>query len=102
MDYEVFIVSRIREAWDRGETNEVSIVEGLSHTGGVVTAAAAILIVAVSGLANSHFAGLQELGLGLAFGILIDATIIRGLLLPSAMTLLGKWNWWNPRRSRHK
>ncbi len=102
MDYEVFIVSRMREAWDRGETNEVSIVEGLSHTGGVVSAAAAILIVAVSGLARSHFAGLQQLGLGLAFGILIDATIIRGLLLPSAMALLGKWNWWDPKKTPQK
>lgn len=96
MDYEVFIVSRMREAWDRGESNEDSIREGMVLTGGVVTAAAAILIIAVSGLAFGHFAGLQQLGLGLAGGILIDATLIRGLLLPSAMVLLGKWNWWRP------
>ena len=96
MDYEVFIVSRMREAWDRGESNENSIREGMVLTGGVVTAAAAILVFAVSGLAFGHFAGLQQLGLGLAGGILIDATLIRGLLLPSAMVLLGKWNWWRP------
>lgn len=101
MDYEVFIVSRMREAWDRGESNESAIVEGMSHTGGVVTSAAAILIVAVSGLARGHFAGLQQLGIGLAFGILIDATIIRAILLPSAMALLGKWNWWQPSRKAH-
>ncbi|MEI6867737.1 MAG: MMPL family transporter [Actinomycetes bacterium] len=96
MDYEVFIVSRMREAWDRGESNEDSIVEGLAHTGGVVTAAAIILVGALSGLVYGHFAGLQQLGVGLAFGVLVDATLIRGLLLPSAMVLLGRWNWWLP------
>jgi len=94
MDYEVFIVSRMREAWDRGVSNEDAIMEGMVETGGVVTAGAAILIVAVSGLAFGHFAGLQQLGIGLAVGIFIDATIVRGLLLPSAMVLLGKWNWY--------
>jgi uncharacterized membrane protein YdfJ with MMPL/SSD domain len=96
MDYEVFIVSRIREAWDRGSSNTEAIVEGLAYTGGVVTAAAVILVGAIGGLVIGHFAGLQQLGVGLAFGVLIDATIIRGLLLPSAMVLLGRWNWWLP------
>ena len=96
MDYEIFIVSRIREAWNRGSTNTEAIVEGLAHTGGVVTAAAIILVGAIGGLVIGHFAGLQQLGVGLAFGVLIDATIIRGLLLPSAMVLLGRWNWWLP------
>lgn len=96
MDYEVFIVSRMREAWNRGISNNEAIVEGLSHTGGVVTAAAIILVGALSGLVIGHFAGLQQIGVGLAFGVLIDATIIRGLLLPSAMVLLGRWNWWLP------
>jgi putative drug exporter of the RND superfamily len=72
-------------------------VEGLSHTGGVVTSAAVILVGALSGLVFGHFAGLQELGVGLSLGILIDATIIRCLLLPSVMVLLGKWNWWMPK-----
>ena len=96
MDYEVFIVSRIREAWNRGSTNTEAIIEGLAHTGGVVTAAAIILVGAIGGLVIGHFAGLQQIGVGLAFGVLIDATIIRGLLLPSAMVLLGRWNWWLP------
>lgn len=96
MDYEVFIVSRMREARDRGLSTSEAIKEGLAHTGGVVTAAAVILVGALGGLANGHIAGLQELGIGLAFGILIDATIVRTLLLPSAMTILGKWNWWLP------
>ena len=96
MDYEVFIVSRMREARDKGESTTEAIKEGLAHTGGVVTAAAIILVGALGGLANGHIAGLQELGVGLALGILIDATIVRTLLLPSVMTLLGKWNWWLP------
>jgi RND superfamily putative drug exporter len=96
MDYEVFIVSRMREARDRGETTTGAIREGLAHTGGVVTAAAVILVGALGGLANGQIAGLQQLGVGLALGILIDATIVRSLLLPSVMTLLGRWNWWLP------
>jgi RND superfamily putative drug exporter len=96
MDYEVFIVSRMREAKDAGNTNEDAITAGLSQTGGVVSAAAIILVGALSGFIWGHFAGLQELGIGLAIGILIDATLIRALLLPSAMVLLGRWNWWLP------
>ncbi len=98
MDYEVFMVSRMREAWNKGASNDAAIVEGLSETGGVVSAAAIILVGALGGFVFGHFAGLQQLGIGLAVGILIDATIIRGLLLPSAMVLLGKWNWWLPAR----
>ncbi|CAN1518775.1 COG2409 Predicted drug exporters of the RND superfamily [Candidatus Nanopelagicaceae bacterium] len=96
MDYEIFIVSRMREAWDRGASNEDSIREGMRSSGTVVTAAALIFITALTGLITGHFAGLQQLGVGLAAGVLIDATVIRGLLLPSAMVLLGKWNWWLP------
>lgn len=98
MDYEVFIVTRMREARDAGLGTAEAIREGLAHTGGVVTAAALILVGALGGLANGHIAGLQELGVGLALGILIDATIVRTLLLPSIMTLLGKWNWWLPEK----
>ncbi len=96
MDYEIFIVSRMREAWDRGASNEEAILDGMRNSGTVVTAAALIFISALTGLITGHFAGLQQLGIGLAAGVLIDATIIRGLLLPSAMVLLGRWNWWMP------
>lgn len=96
MDYEIFIVSRIREARDRGASNEDAIREGMNSSGTVVTTAALIFITALSGLVFGHFAGLQQLGIGLAIGVLVDATIIRGLLLPSAMVLLGDWNWWMP------
>ena len=96
MDYEVFIVSRMREAKNRGESNADAIIEGLAHTGGVVSAAAVIFVGAIGGFVLGHFAGLQQLGIGLAIGIIVDATIIRCLLLPSAMVLLGRWNWWLP------
>ena len=102
MDYEVFIISRIKEAKERGLTNNEAIAEGVSETGLVVTSAAVIFIGAVSGLALGHFAGLQEIGIGLAFGVLVDATLVRGLLLPSVMVLLGKWNWWMPARFTRK
>lgn len=95
-DYEVFIVTRMRESWDRGAGTRQAITDGLAHTGGVVTAAAVILVGALSGLVFGHIAGLQELGVGLALGVLIDATVIRGLVLPSVMALMGRWNWWLP------
>lgn len=100
MDYEIFIVSRMREARDRGAGNEESIREGMQASGTVVTAAALIFISALTGLISGHFAGLQQLGIGLAIGVFVDATIIRGLLLPSAMVLLGHWNWWLPEQRK--
>lgn len=96
MDYEVFIVSRIREAWLTGLNLEDAIIEGVAQTGGVVSAAAIILVSALTGLVLGAFAGLQELGIGLAVGILVDATIIRLLILPATMVLFGRWNWWLP------
>lgn len=96
MDYHIFIVSRMRESWDEGESNEESIAHGLQRTSSVVTAAALIFVGALTGLIFGSLSGLQQLGVGLALGVLIDATIVRGLLLPSAMVLLQKWNWWAP------
>ena len=96
MDYEVFIVARIRESWVNGSNSSDAIVEGLSNTGAVVTSAALIMVAAVSGLVFGHIAGLQELGVGLAFGVLVDATIVRGFMLPSVMTLLSERSWWLP------
>lgn len=94
MDYEVFIISRMREAWMRGGSNQESVIEGFKETIGVVTAAALIFIGAVSGFIFGNFAGLQELGIGLVAAIIIDATIVRFFLLPTAMLLLGDRNWW--------
>ena len=97
MDYEVFIVSRIRESYLDNQDNNRAIVDGLANTGGVVTTAAFIMVGALTGFITGHFAGLQELGIGLVAGIAIDATVIRLLLLPATMVLIGKWNWSHPR-----
>ncbi len=96
MDYEVFLLSRIREEWDRTDDNERAVAYGLEHTGRIITAAALIMIAAFSGFMTGSFVGLQEFGLGLSAAIFLDATIVRALLVPAAMKLLGRWNWYLP------
>ncbi len=96
MDYEVFLVSRMREEWDNGATNEEAVVLGLTKTGRLVTAAGLIMFAAFTGFVAGSVVGLQQFGFGLAAAILIDVTIVRALLVPSAMKLFGKWNWWLP------
>ncbi len=96
MDYEVFLISRMREEWDRTHDNEAAIVGGLEHTGRIITAAAIIMIAAFSGFMFGSFVGLQEFGLGLAVAILLDATVVRMVLVPATMKLLGNWNWYLP------
>ncbi len=96
MDYEFFFVRRMREAFDGGADTAHAVSEGLERTGRIVTVAALIMVGALAGLVAGHVADLQELGAGLALGVLLDATIVRGLLLPSLMTLLGRWCWWLP------
>lgn len=99
-DYEVFLVSRMAEAHRSGSSAREAIVEGMAHTGGVVSAAAAVLVVALAGLVAGRVAGLQELGVALAAGVALDATVVRGVLLPSLMSLLGEGAWWRPRARR--
>ncbi|MGH2984609.1 MAG: MMPL family transporter [Solirubrobacterales bacterium] len=96
MDYEVFLLSRMREEWDHSHDNEHAVSSGLEHTGRIITAAAIIMIAAFSGFTAGSFVGLQEFGIGLSAAILLDATIVRALLVPAAMKLLGKWNWYLP------
>lgn len=96
MDYEVFILSRIREAYDQTGSTEEAIVQGLARTGRLVTSAALILILAFVALASTPDTDVKIFATGLAVGILLDAVIIRALLLPALMTLFGKWNWWFP------
>jgi RND superfamily putative drug exporter len=96
MDYEVFIVSRMRELRDRGASTVQAIRDGLSLTGRVVSSAAVIMVGALSGLVLGQIGGLQELGVSLILGVVIDTTIVRGLLLPSLMTLCGDACWWLP------
>jgi len=96
MDYEVFLVSRMREAHDAGLGTRAAVVHGLARSGRVVTAAAAIMVVAFAGFVSGRLVGLQQLGLGLAAGVLIDATLVRMVVLPALMALVGRWNWWLP------
>jgi RND superfamily putative drug exporter len=96
MDYEVFLVSRMREAWDEAHDNARAVAHGLQRTGRVVTAAAAIMVGAFAGFAAGDVAGLQQFGVGLMLAVIIDATIVRAILLPSLMTVLGPYNWWLP------
>ena len=98
MDYEVFLVSRMREEWDRTHDNEQAVARGLAKTGRLVTAAGLIMFAAFMGFVAGSVVGLQQFGFGLAAAILIDVTIIRALLVPSAMKLFGHWNWWLPER----
>ena len=96
MDYEVFLVSRMREEWDRTHDNEQAVALGLAKTGRIVTAAGLIMFAAFTGFVVGSILGLQQFGFGLAVAILIDVTVIRALLIPSAMKLFGRWNWWLP------
>jgi RND superfamily putative drug exporter len=96
MDYEVFLVTRMREAWDDGMDNVSAVSFGLERTGRIITAAAIIMCAAFSGFVAGSIVGLQEFGLGLAVAIFVDATIVRCLLVPSMMAILGRWNWWLP------
>lgn len=96
-DYAVFLLSRIRELRLAGRSNDVAVAEGLQYTGRVITAAALLFAVAVSTFAASGVVVLKEIGIGLAVSVLIDASIVRALLVPALMGVLGEWNWWAPR-----
>ena len=97
MDYEVFLLSRIREEWLRRRVNTIAVADGLASTGRVITAAAAIMVcVFGSFVINDPLRVLDVFGLGLAMAILVDATLVRMVLVPSVMQLLGRANWWMP------
>jgi uncharacterized membrane protein YdfJ with MMPL/SSD domain len=97
MDYHVFILTRIREALDSGMKTEDAVAHGIKATAGVVTSAAIIMVAVFSLFALSTELQLKQMGVGLAAAVLIDATVIRGILLPATMKLLGDWNWWLPK-----
>jgi RND superfamily putative drug exporter len=97
MDYHLFILTRIKEARDRGLDSRAAVAKGISVTAGVITSAASIMVVVFAVFVGLKFAFIQQLGLGLAVAVFIDATLIRSVLLPASMTLLGDWNWWMPR-----
>ena len=97
MDYHVFILSRIREAYDGGMTTEDAIAHGIKTTAGVVTSAAIVMVFVFSIFGTLSLIMMKQFGVGLATAVLIDATIVRGVLLPATMKLLGEWNWYLPR-----
>ena len=96
MDYEVLMLSRIHEEWERTGDNTLAVASGLQKTGGLITGAAAIMVVVFSAFGLSSVIILKQIGLGLALAIFIDATLVRALVVPSTMRLMGKWNWWAP------
>lgn len=94
MDYEVFMLSRMKEAWDAGASNADAVATGLARTGRLITGAALLLAVVIGGFATSGILVVKILGLGMLVAVLLDATVVRGLLVPATMRLLGRWNWW--------
>ncbi len=95
-DYEVILIARIAEHFRETRDNTASIVKGLAQTGGVITSAAAIMIAVFLGFALADLSTLKHLGVGLALAVLLDATIVRAVLVPAAMQVMGSWNWWMP------
>jgi uncharacterized membrane protein YdfJ with MMPL/SSD domain len=100
MDYHVFILTRVRELYDGGMSSDDAVREGISRTAGVVTSAAVVMVAVFGVFATLSFIDFKQMGVGLAAAVLIDATIIRGVLLPATMKLLGDWNWYLPKLLR--
>ena len=96
MDYEVLLLSRVQEAYRRSGDNRAAVAEGLSKTAGVITGAAAIMVTVFAAFALADTITIKSIGVGMAIAVFVDATIVRILLVPATMRLLGKWNWWAP------
>ncbi|RAX23327.1 MULTISPECIES: MMPL family transporter [unclassified Actinomyces] len=96
MDYEVFLLGRIKEYWDAGADNDTAVAKGLQRSGRIVTFAALIMVVVFLGFVSGELLIVKEVGLALAIVVALDATVVRMLLVPATMTLLGRWNWWAP------
>jgi RND superfamily putative drug exporter len=97
MDYHVFILSRVREGVDNGMTSDEAVRYGITRTAGVVTSAALVMVGVFSIFGTLSQLDVKQAGVGLAVAILLDATVVRGVLLPASMKLLGDWNWYLPR-----
>ncbi|MDU0863294.1 MMPL family transporter [Actinomyces urogenitalis] len=100
MDYEVFILARIKEYWDAGCDNDTAVERGLQHSGRIVTSAALIMVLVFLGFVGGDLLIIKQVGLALAVIVALDATLVRMLLVPATMTLLGRWNWWAPEPMR--
>jgi RND superfamily putative drug exporter len=98
MDYEVFILTRTKEVWDRTRDNAEAVARGLERSGRIVTSAALVVVVVAASFAFADIVLIKALGVGMALAIALDATVVRALLVPATMRLLGRWNWWMPAR----
>ena len=98
MDYEVFLLTRMRETWDRTRDNRAAVAQGLERSGRIVTSAALIVVVVAGSFAFADIVLIKALGLGIAIAVALDATVVRALLVPATMRLMGRWNWWVPGR----
>ena len=96
MDYEVLLLSRVQEAYRRTGDNRAAVAEGLAKTAGIITGAAAIMIAVFSAFALAEVITIKSVGVGMAIAVFLDATIVRVLLVPATMRLMGRWNWWAP------
>jgi putative drug exporter of the RND superfamily len=96
MDYEVFLLSRIKEVHDQTGDNDLAVAVGLQRSGRIITSAAALIVVVFAGFAAGEVLAIKQLGVGLAIAVIVDATLVRTLLVPATMKLLGDWNWWAP------
>jgi RND superfamily putative drug exporter len=96
MDYEVFLLSRVKEAYDANGDNRRSVAEGLERSGGIITSAAAIIVLVSGAFLAADIVLIKALALGGALAVFLDATLVRALLVPATMRLLGDWNWWAP------
>ena len=97
MDYEVFLLARIKEYWDLGYSNDEAVERGLQRSGRIITSAAAIIIAVFIGFIAGDMIAIKQIGVALAITVVTDATLVRMLLVPATMTVLGKWNWWAPK-----
>ena len=96
MDYEVFLLSRIREVWEETGDNDLAVAQGLQRSGRIITSAALLIVIVFAGFAAGEIVAMKQLGLGLAVAVIVDATVVRCLLVPATMKLMGRWNWWAP------
>jgi RND superfamily putative drug exporter len=96
MDYEVLMLTRMKEAYDRGEDNRTAVAIGLEKSGALITSAAVIMVAVFASFALARVVLMQAFGFGMALAVALDATIVRVLVVPATMRLLGDWNWWAP------
>jgi RND superfamily putative drug exporter len=96
MDYEVFLLSRVREQWDLTGDNDLAVATGVQKTGRIITSAALLLAVVIGAFGLSGIVFMKMMGIGMLVALIVDATVVRALLVPATMKLLGTWNWWAP------